>query len=281
MSRVLKVRSPVFPGAEGARFTITDDELLCDLRRVAGGLGKTRLSFGDYYRTGRFSCNTVCRRFGSWTAALNRVGLEPANHTNISAAVLLADIRRVADLHQPARLRANQYLLHGKYSAKIVNRLFGRWQTAAEAAGLLPVVCVARNERELFENLKTVWQKLGHRPRYADLKQPMSKFGAKAYTRRFGTLRKALQAFLEWQCGTRVEKTPTPRGPRSINLRLRFMILRRDHFRCVACGQSPATDNSVKLHVDHIKPWSKGGQTIAQNLQTLCQTCNLGKSDLQ
>jgi 5-methylcytosine-specific restriction endonuclease McrA len=33
------------------------------------------------------------------------------------------------------------------------------------------------------------------------------------------------------------------------------------------------------LHVDHIKPWSLGGLTVDENLQTLCEPCNLGKSN--
>jgi 5-methylcytosine-specific restriction endonuclease McrA len=35
----------------------------------------------------------------------------------------------------------------------------------------------------------------------------------------------------------------------------------------------------VQLHVDHIKPWSLGGETVAENLQTLCDQCNAGKSN--
>jgi 5-methylcytosine-specific restriction endonuclease McrA len=38
-------------------------------------------------------------------------------------------------------------------------------------------------------------------------------------------------------------------------------------------------EQGVVLHVDHIIPWSKGGQTVDENLQTLCDRCNLGKSD--
>ena len=38
---------------------------------------------------------------------------------------------------------------------------------------------------------------------------------------------------------------------------------------------------NVELHVDHIKPWSKGGETVLENLQTLCATCNLGKSNIE
>ncbi|MBQ3040073.1 MAG: HNH endonuclease [Clostridia bacterium] len=58
---------------------------------------------------------------------------------------------------------------------------------------------------------------------------------------------------------------------------LRYDILKRDGFRCQICG-SCASDG-VKLHVDHIIPVAKGGQTVASNLRTLCDRCNMGKSD--
>ncbi|MBY0462653.1 MAG: HNH endonuclease [Alphaproteobacteria bacterium] len=31
--------------------------------------------------------------------------------------------------------------------------------------------------------------------------------------------------------------------------------------------------------MDHITPWSKGGETLIENFQTLCSVCNIGKSD--
>lgn len=58
---------------------------------------------------------------------------------------------------------------------------------------------------------------------------------------------------------------------------LRYDILKRDGFRCQICGKT--ANDGVQLHVDHIKPVSKGGKTIASNLRTLCDQCNLGKSD--
>ncbi len=33
-----------------------------------------------------------------------------------------------------------------------------------------------------------------------------------------------------------------------------------------------------EMEVDHIKPWSKGGKTIAGNCQMLCLDCNRTKS---
>ena len=36
---------------------------------------------------------------------------------------------------------------------------------------------------------------------------------------------------------------------------------------------------NMRLKVDHVRPWSKGGETIAGNLQSLCFDCNRGKCD--
>lgn len=58
---------------------------------------------------------------------------------------------------------------------------------------------------------------------------------------------------------------------------LRYDVLKRDGFRCVLCGAS--ADDGVKLHIDHIIPVSKGGQTTMGNLRTLCDRCNTGKRD--
>ena len=58
---------------------------------------------------------------------------------------------------------------------------------------------------------------------------------------------------------------------------LRYDIMKRDNFRCQLCGSSAA--DGVKLHVDHIKPVAKGGKTTPENLRTLCDRCNMGKSD--
>lgn len=50
-------------------------------------------------------------------------------------------------------------------------------------------------------------------------------------------------------------------------------IYRRDGGKCVYCG---STQN---LQLDHIIPFSRGGATTIENLQLLCQKCNLEKSN--
>ena len=69
------------------------------------------------------------------------------------------------------------------------------------------------------------------------------------------------------------------RTTRSPDLRLRFKVLQRDRFRCCSCGASPSATPGVVLEVDHVKPWSKGGETVIENLQTLCLACNQGKTN--
>ncbi len=66
---------------------------------------------------------------------------------------------------------------------------------------------------------------------------------------------------------------------RQIRLGLRYEVMKRDRFRCVLCGANPATLPGCVLHVDHVLAWSRGGKTTAENLRTLCANCNLGKSN--
>jgi diadenosine tetraphosphate (Ap4A) HIT family hydrolase len=57
---------------------------------------------------------------------------------------------------------------------------------------------------------------------------------------------------------------------------LYYRVLKESGGRCALCG---ATKKDRPLHVDHIKPRSKGGKTVYENLQTLCSKCNLSKGN--
>lgn len=74
------------------------------------------------------------------------------------------------------------------------------------------------------------------------------------------------------------EKSGVKEERRKLSPSIRYDILKRDQFGCVLCGRNPKTDG-VRLHVDHIIPVSKGGKTEINNLRTLCEDCNIGKSD--
>lgn len=64
---------------------------------------------------------------------------------------------------------------------------------------------------------------------------------------------------------------------KQISSRLRVQVLDRDNSTCQLCGAT--LKDGIKLHVDHIIPVSKGGTNEINNLQTLCESCNLGKGD--
>lgn len=72
-------------------------------------------------------------------------------------------------------------------------------------------------------------------------------------------------------------KPTTRRRNSGASLTLRWRILKRDNYRCVICGRSPATTPNLELEVDHIHPVSRGGTDHESNLRTLCRDCNQGK----
>ncbi len=63
---------------------------------------------------------------------------------------------------------------------------------------------------------------------------------------------------------------------RKLDSRLRHEVFKRDGYKCKECG---ASKEDKMLHADHIIPFSKGGTDELENLQTLCDDCNLAKSD--
>jgi hypothetical protein len=209
-------------------------------------------------------------------------------HRNIPDEDLLADLRRVANEARGEHLTWALYLRHGRYGAETERKRFGSWNAALESAGLQVGKRWRVPDAALFENLADLWVRLGRQPRRHDLYTSGSRFSSSLYEQRFGTWRRALEAFVVFANASdapaaRVAKTSKVHRRSSLRQPsegLRFKVMRRDHFRCLQCGASPAKDGSVDLHVDHVVPWSRGGETILDNLRTLCAKCNLGKGHL-
>lgn len=275
-----------------------DDVLLDDLRAVAARLGKTSLTKEEYNANGRFSAATMQNRFGSWNKALSRSKLSVRKRNNIPRDELLNDLKQVAERLDTKTLSVEAYDSMGEFSAPTISKAFGSWTKALAAAGLevSPLWHPKSEDDDLLSNLATVWETLGRQPKQSDLRIPLSRFSADTYKRRFGSWRKALEYFVENANDSAPSATPAlpvvavssigpsssqkHRTQRNPSWRLRFLVNRRDRFACRACGRSPANELGVVLHVDHIKPWAKGGETTIDNLQTLCERCNIGKSDL-
>lgn len=200
---------------------------------------------------------------------------------------LINDIIRVSKIIGSDALTQKIYSLNGLYDVSTVTRHFGSWNKALEKAGLKSGNIINYSDEELFENILNIWQFKGKQPVRKDLAFSPSKISQSPYNRRFRSWITAIKEFIKYvndkglelcvnDCGEKKALNPVGRDP---SLRLRYQVLSRDNFSCRKCGASPAKDSSVTLHIDHIIPWSKGGLTTLDNLQTLCSKCNLGKSN--
>lgn len=222
------------------------------------------------------------------------------NNRGITDEELLNDMRHCASVLGRETITRDEYETIGKVHVSTVHRRFGSWVKALELAGLKPSRSkIGITEDELFENIKSLWIRLGRQPRYGEVKSPDSQFSNTTYENRFGSWLKALEAFIVWvnneesdyvQQDVNEEQgifdfpsqklSDKHRTRREISDRQRFRILVRDGFQCRTCGASPLKTPGVELHVDHILPWSKGGETVDDNLETKCKQCNLGKGNV-
>ena len=60
-------------------------------------------------------------------------------------------------------------------------------------------------------------------------------------------------------------------------------VYERDNYRCVFCGGTSSPEGEKgrhpRLSVDHLRPESRGGPTVMENLVTCCRRCNMEKTD--
>ena len=215
-----------------------------------------------------------------------RFEFERAPNASVTNDELISDLKRVAALIRRDTVTMHQYRDHGRHDDTTVARRFGSWNAGLKAAGLKLSNEVNIDDERLFNNILVLWQHYGRQPRRAELGHPPSTISQSPYNRRFGSWSKALRAFVNFANSGDAEipeRAPQPasRPPagRDPSLRLRWTVLHGDNFTCRGCGASPALTPGVELQVDHVVPWSKGGRTEKENLQTLCSRCNLGKSN--
>ncbi|GMX58911.1 MAG: hypothetical protein MCSN_5650 [Candidatus Microsyncoccus archaeolyticus] len=215
-------------------------------------------------------------------------------HRNTPEKEFISDVKRVAKKIKKDSVTMDEYREYGKYAVSTLTRRLGSWFQILEKADMSANrTPMNLSEEELFKNLEEVWVKLGKQPKYTEMQKPLSKYSAPTYANRFGTWRKALEKFVafinneenisseEAIKDIKAEPITKHKTTRNINWRLRFIVMRRDNFKCKKCGRSPATNPKIILHVDHKKAWANGGETILENLETLCSKCNIGKSNLE
>lgn len=289
---------------------VSNDNLTEDVKNISRLVGNKYLSYQRYRKAGgRYGEHTFRRRFGSWVNVLAECGLEQikgrSEMEKVRPEEIISDVRRIAAELSTSTVTSKQYEALGAYAFQTVIEKFGSWKNLVEQAGLSETGFVPKySDIELFTEIERIWTILGRQPTTTDLKRGISRISLDTLSRRFGGWRNALGAFLEYvddssspnqdDLNNAASEEPTApnleeeivggyrkkRTTRNINLRMRFQVLQHDAFKCRACGASRAKTPETELHVDHIVPWSKGGETELDNLQTLCSNCNLGKSNM-
>lgn len=212
-----------------------------------------------------------------------------ASNSPVSNEEIIDDLKAVAKKLQKPTVTQKSYETNGNFDYTTVSRRFGTWNKALKEAGLSFSNESNISDERLYENILNLWQHFGRQPRRSDLTSEISTFSQSPYNRRFKTWTNSLQSFVNYANGEDLDlpdqiendtKVKTKKAGRDPSLRLRYKVLLRDSFTCKQCGASPAKNQNIELHIDHIIPWSKHGETTLENLQTLCVGCNLGKSNL-
>jgi hypothetical protein len=291
----------------------TNEALLGEIRRIAAllpvGGSLTRTAWGRHCP--KVAHTNIRRRFGGWKEALELAGLghlyvgQPVSQKmrsqvakELSNADLISELRRVFALVGQEWLTSEDFNAHSVTSEDAVRSRFGTFGKGLDAAGIPrhPRKVRQFTDQECFENIVEVWTHYGRPPQYREMFRAPSRVLGKTYVTRWGTWRKTLRAFVNWANTNGEPKKTDEREPnemilleptkwlggaqadcREVRPGLRFKVFMRDRFRCLACGRSPATHLNVELHADHILAVANGGKTTLENLQTLCQDCNLGK----
>ncbi len=234
--------------------------LIAELRRVAA-IVEGHFSMTTYKPHARIHSATVVVRFGSWRAALKKAGL--------SRRCLP---RRKGARHTWESCHANMEKLFRHYGRAPTAKETDKWPSTVGSGTYFQRFRNWRNMLAAFVAYRNgdtdAWPMPGSRPGKAQRCSAYCNAQRIALDRRKRS-DDAKRAAEEAEMGLP--------GPATISGLLRYRVLARDEFRCVACGASPANTAGVKLHVDHKIPRAKGGRTVIDNLRTLCVQCNVGK----
>ncbi len=98
--------------------------------------------------------------------------------------------------------------------------------------------------------------------------------------------RTAGRPFVMMPCGCRTGvKHDDPSRRQTIPLAVRRAVIARDGRMCSFCGvlcvKTPKTPSGRRrrLTLDHIIPWSKGGEDTVENLRVACASCNSARGN--
>jgi hypothetical protein len=113
---------------------LDESELITDMQSVASKLGKKSVTRAEQDDLGSIHSATIVRRFGGWSAALRKAGLENARiHLDVPKEELFRNLEEVwAKLGRQPRMEETHEPL-SKYHGATYQRRFGGWTKALKA----------------------------------------------------------------------------------------------------------------------------------------------------
>jgi hypothetical protein len=209
-----------------------------------------------------------------------------AKRTRVTDADLIGGLQSVAEAIGGGYFSTAQYDdVPGKrpHFSTIIER-FGSWKKALALIGIAGGREFRYSPEQLIANLEVAWRQLGFPPGKRQIAAFGEKISEAPYKRHWGSVRSACEALAAFHDG-KVSRESLLAGRvveatrKTIPLKDRWVVLKRDNYTCTKCGASPSSDHRVESEVDHVIPIARGGGNAIENLQTLCKKCNQGKKD--
>ena len=137
-------------------------------------------------------------------------------------------------------------------------------------------------QRQILNIMQAFIEQNGYVPSYSDLAYAVGVRSRATIAKHLSSMARQGVVIKEWKSGTfflrpATDADPIQSEPMIISRKpaiprdLRWEVMERDNFTCQHCGFRRF------LEIDHIVAFSKGGETVTSNLQTLCGKCNMKK----
>jgi hypothetical protein len=171
--------------------SVTQEELMTELQRLAEDLGKTPTT-DEMDAHGEYTGATYYNHFESWNAALRQADLELNNPYTISREALIEDLQRIDETIEEPNPTTEAIREHGTYSRTTYYAEFGSFDAALDTAGIEKVTDTPVSKETLLEEVQRLAS--DGSPPTTKVMDEKGAFSARTYINRFGSWNAAVEA---------------------------------------------------------------------------------------
>lgn len=211
---------------------ISDDELLQEIARVVRLFGGETPTQAEFIKKFEYSMYPIRRRFGSYKKALEHAGFKPPE-SKYTRQRVIEDLKRILSLSEKFAFSGDFYKKNGGlYSVETVKSILNsNWEGVMAQIGAKPrpyiirTTVLGKKRREnatltrddLLEEIGRIWKEKGQRPTYGEFRSA-SKFGMRIYERTFGSWKKAIEIYCNFN-NPSIQGRPSTHTSKEILLR--------------------------------------------------------------